>query len=410
MKIVLVGASGYGGFYLKMLQKHVAGGWKQLVGVIDPFARSSPRYLQIREAGIPTFDDLEDFYAQGTADLAIISSPIAFHKQQVLTAISHHSNVLCEKPLVPILQDAMELKAALAGNNTILGVGFQWSFSRCMRALKKDILDGTLGRPISLKAHISWQRFDNYYSDSDWKGRIRDKNGNWVLDSILSNATAHYLHNIFYLMGSSMETAGMPQTVYGSLYRGKAIESFDTCFLRGSFAAGAVFYYVATHSGEKDTNPRFEYSFENAVVYFDQEKDDRVYAVFRDGSEKIYGSPQTEQEEAEKINFMLDAIRKGGSSACSIETVLPHLAVCNAVFDRMNIASFPAEMHLRQEEPKGEWIRGLFDATLHCYEEMLLPDELEYAWAAPSVTIPMAQVDRFDGSRFPKNKYKGELQ
>jgi hypothetical protein len=56
-----------------------------------------------------------------------------------------------------------------------------------------------------------------------------------IFDSPANNATAHFLHNMFYLLGATRETSAAPAVVQAELYRANAIENFDTAAIR--FAA-----------------------------------------------------------------------------------------------------------------------------------------------------------------------------
>ena len=193
--------------------------------------------------------------------LVLIASPIHMHREQCILAMQHGAHVLCEKPLAPIVQDALAIRDAAAKYNKKLGVGFQMSFCDPIQNLKKDIRAGLLGAPRSLRSYVSWQRFDSYYN-SPWKGRVRDAQGHWILDSILTNATAHYLHNTFFVLGSEQDSAAMPQSLRVELYNGKGIETFDTAFVQGEFAGGSDFFIAVTHSGDRNIDPVLRYEFE----------------------------------------------------------------------------------------------------------------------------------------------------
>ena len=55
------------------------------------------------------------------------------------------------------------------------------------------------------------------------------------MDSIVTNAASHYLHNLFFLRGDDLGKAQESETVEAELYRAKAIETFDTCFFKRAF-------------------------------------------------------------------------------------------------------------------------------------------------------------------------------
>ena len=200
ISIVLVGIGVYGNTYFKDL---LEGGPKEgvrIVGAVDPYPAGC-RYLdQMKQLGIPIYDTLDDFMPTKADGYYI--SPSHLHAPQTILALSNGSNVLCEKPVAATIQDAREMIEARDKYNKFVAIGYQWSHSPVIQSLKKDIMEGKLGKPKRLKTMVLWSRSDDYFNRSGWAARIRDDRGNWILDSVASNATAHYLHNMFYVLGT----------------------------------------------------------------------------------------------------------------------------------------------------------------------------------------------------------------
>ena len=404
IRLALTGVGGYGGSYIDWLERNIDPNSYIFAGAVDPFADKAARYDWLLSNNIKIYDTLEDFYADNEAELMIISSPISYHKSQSVTAMANGSHVLCEKPLVPVIQDALELKDAQAKYDKKLGVGFQLSYSKPVLDLKSDIINGELGRPLELKSYTSWRRFDNYYDGSDWKGCVLNKHGEWVLDSVSTNATAHYLFNIFFIAGDKLNTSAMPVQAQAEIYRAKDIKSYDTCFLRGVFDNGCKFYYFATHSGDRDLNPYFLYKFENATVTMNKSRtwDYRLVAEFNDGRVKDYGNAMSAANETLKISAMMAAARGDYSAlTCDINTVMPHIIISNAIFDQAEFNNFPENICYRSQDPAGTFVRELVDQSTRCFDDMKLPSELAYDWAVPACTeLELAGYNRFDGAKF----------
>ena len=404
VKMAISGIGGYGDYCLGLMERFVDPESCELVATIDPFYEKAPRAEKLREAGVPLFRDLEEFYAENSCELLLIASPIHLHKQQCLTAFAHGSNVLCEKPLAPILQDAHEIDEAARKAGVKLGVGFQMSFCRPIQELKRDIL----GKPLMLKSYVSWQRYDSYYN-SPWKGRLRDRNGNLVLDSIITNATAHYLHNTCFVLGEDMTSAQMPVSLSAELYNGKGIQTFDTAFLRGSFADGCQFYLAVTHSGDRNIDPVLCYEFENAVVTASGNDDSaEIIATFRDGTTKNYGAALGEYHVAEKIRSMIAATADPEKAvACTAQTILPQLTVCNAIVEYGRVAPLPEDRMQRVTEPEpGVFMPGLADEAWQCFEQAKLPSELGFDWAQQPSDIPLKGYTAFGRPYCEKEEQK----
>ena len=79
MKILLVGAGGYGSGYVKELLKRNN---KDIVfeGIVEPYFDNCKMKEEILSAKIPVYSAMSDFYANHDADLAIISTPTFLHK------------------------------------------------------------------------------------------------------------------------------------------------------------------------------------------------------------------------------------------------------------------------------------------------------------------------------------------
>lgn len=414
VNVALVGIGGYGRSYLRQFHtQEIAEEEAVITCAVDPTAKQNPEeYEWFQSENIPVYDTLEEMYEKHDkkVELVIIASPTQFHKQQSTVALENGSHVLCEKPLVPIAQQASELLAVEENSGGFeLGVGFQWSFSKTMNALKKDILDGKYGKPVMAKAFISWPRAHSYYDTSTWKGKILGDQGQPILDSILANATAHYAHNIFFILGETQETALMPEELDVELYRANDIESFDTCFMRGRFANDAEFYYVASHAVAENHSPTFYYEFEKGVVTFNHwDEDDIVRGTLHTGEEIEYGNPFVMEEVAQKTHTMIRRAREETPVVCTTKTVLPHLLVSNAVFDFVDIANFPADLVEEKEVVKGQLgnhMDSLYPAMRECFQEAKLPSELRMTWSVPMTTIPLKGYKGFDGRKV--EGYKG---
>jgi len=190
-----------------------------------------------------------------------------------------------------------------------IAIGYQWSFSEAIQTLKADVFSGILGKPEHFKTAISWPRNRAYYQrGSGWGGCIQ-KSGRLILDSIASNACAHYLHNMLFLLGGTMQTSAMPTEFRAECYRANNIENFDTCCIKLWTASGVQMYFAATHAAQKARNPVFEYAFEKARVVYSRDEGSQIIAQFHDGSEKVYGDPFA--NDFRKLWDCVDAVKKG---------------------------------------------------------------------------------------------------
>ena len=380
-KVLLVGAGGYGNFYVNDILDKGKERDTIIVGVVDPNPRGCNTYDDLIQERIPIYGTMEEFYLSNKADLAVISSPIHFHCAQVCTALLNGSHVLCEKPISATPEEARIMMEMQKATGLKVGIGYQWSFSQVMRELKKDIQQGLLGRPILLKTMVLWPRNKQYYARG-WAGKMADDKGNPIRDSIANNATAHYLHNMFFVLGETEDKSAIPETVQAELYRANQIENFDTAVVRIKTKCGTELLYYGTHAVNQSKGPVFQYEFENAVVFYgDGEGKKEVFARFHDGRVKNYGDPSN--DDMNKLWTMIEAIYGNATIPCNLQTAFSHTLCIDAMQKSVPvIPDFPASLRNYDEDREVVWIDGLFDIMDKCYRNRTLPSESGVKWAS----------------------------
>ncbi len=398
ISVLIVGIGGYGENYVNELLARDAKGKFQIVGMVDPYPEKSSRIMEIKERDIPLFTTMEEFYENSTADFVCISTPLQLHYEQTILALKKGAVVLCEKPLAPTIQEGREMLKVQHDVGKPVGIGYQWSYSKAIQSLKKDIITGVFGKPVRLKTLVSWPRDFNYYNRNSWAGKKKTSNGKWVLDSVASNATAHYLHNMFYVLGPVIEESTWPTHLQVELYRANKIENYDTAAARIFTKQGVELLYLVTHAGGKKLEPRFCYEFEEAVVYFDQDKDSQIVAKFSDGSQKNYGDPFAER--FNKIWIMMEAARGNGSHLCGIEAALPHVLAINGMQEAVSvIEDFPTGVikYIKDEQGNDEavYVEGLVEVLVDCYNSWKLPHEVGTKWAKGAGEYNLEGYDYF---------------
>ena len=368
MKILLVGAGGYGAGYVTTLLENTD---TSIVfeGVVEHSISTCAKKDALDAAGVPVYATMDDFYREHTADLAIICTPPFLHREHSICALSHGSYVLCEKPVAPTVEDAEKMLVAEKEHGRWIAIGYQWSFSNRMQEVKRDILNGKLGKPISMKCAISWPRGLDYYSrGSSWAGRI-SKGGIMMLDSIASNACAHYIHNMLFLLGESMDSSAEVESLEASCLRANEIESFDTCTIRMR-VSGADLYIAASHAAEKERWPEFVYRFENATLTYVEDDGGEVVATFSDGTVKSYGI--LPKHTKSKIWDCVEAIRKGSTPICTVKTAIPHTKLIKQLHEQVQIKDFPRELVAFDEKDRRVYVHGLYEMMYQAYDDMAL--------------------------------------
>ena len=388
VSILLIGIGGYGNLYSGALLDNMNNDKYYIKGIVDPKPENSKHYERIIKLEIPIFSKIEEFYEKRTADLAIISSPIHFHATQSIYALSKGSNVLCEKPICATKQDAEKMIEAKNKSGKFLAIGYQWSYCSAMLNLKRDILSGKFGRAQRLKTLVLWPRDEMYYSRG-WAGKLTDGKGNLVYDSVANNATAHYLHNMFFILGNRLDKATSLKSVQAELYRANKIENFDTTATKIITEDGVEILFIAAHPTASIVGPCFEYQFEKGKIYYELSPDiskNTIKAIMNDGTEIDYGNPSV--TEAEKLWVAINAVNNNAVITCFAETALPHISCINAMQESVpSIKEFPVDLVKTKGTPAVTFVEGLDKILLDCYHTWKLPSECGIPWASVGKTI-----------------------
>lgn len=371
--VVLIGINGYGESYLRsLLDREDA----TLVGVVEIAAEKSGLFDVLQEKSIPIYHTIEAFYDHHKADLAIISTPIHFHTSQALYAMEHGSHVLCEKPLTGDPEDLPKWKQTSEETEKWAAIGFNWSFTEPIQALKRDIMQGTFGQAIQLKTLVLWPRTEDYFNRSAWAGKKLSPNGELIMDSIANNATAHFLHNMFYILGDQIETSIKVNRVEAQLYRANDIETFDTCLIKMQTTEGAELLFLASHAVVDNEGPILEYTFEKGKVTFNTEEENpSIRATFQDGTTKDYGNPHIPH--VDKLNWCLHAVQHPGETPpCDFATATTHVQVLGEINSRLDeVKSFAEEQKEFDPTIKLRHVKGVRDVLTKAYHQGSIPDQ-----------------------------------
>jgi len=400
VSVCLVGIGGMGQSYLKALLNEFSPRQVRISAVIEPSPKNLVDALDLQKRGIPVLSNLQTFYRSGqSTDLVVICSPIHHHVPQACEALENGSYVLCEKPIGATIQEALHLIRTKDSAHQWVMIGYQWSYSRAIQSLKKHVLSGRFGRPIRLKTLCFWPRHQAYYQRNDWAGKIKIR-GKWVLDSPANNAMAHFLHNLFYILGERADRSAMPHEVKAELYRVYPIENYDTAACRAYTKEGFELLYYASHAVSVNKGPMFSFEFEEATVTYGDSIDETV-ARDRKGNESLYGDPESEHP-LRKLFEAVAAVQKPKPILCGPEAALAQTLCINAMQESApEIRTFPESLIHRDSDEKRWFAKGLDRALYECYIKGILPSEAKLSWACAGKQVSLENYRYFPGGEQP---------
>jgi predicted dehydrogenase len=316
---------------------------------------------------------------------------------QSLAALAAGSHVLCDKPLCATLPDVDRLVDARQRAGRFVMVGYQWSYSDAVQALKRELLAGRYGRPLRLATLCAWPRHAAYYRRNAWAGRLRDEaTGAWVLDSPANNAMAHHLHNALFLLGPEMTRSALPAAVTAELNRAYPIESADTVACRILTDSGCEVLFLASHVTEQRIEPQFRLECEHGVITLG-ESERRVEGRTSDGRRTDYGDPDATHQ-FRKLFLAIERARQPGDEVCGVEAAAAQTVCVVAMHESARgIGTFPRL--LRRGDPEDRvHVSRLGEELRRCYRSGVLPSEIGCPWAEAGrrvePTLPSCFVDQ----------------
>jgi len=227
----IVGTGGYAYEILKRIWSlpHLY----DLTAAVSLPGQSNPGLDECRTRGVAVYSSLDDMLAavSGRVDMVFAPTSIHTHYEVAAKCLDFGCNVFIEKPPVVTVQDYDDLLRRMERNGKTVAVGFQFMYSRIVQQIKNDLCAMKYGRIKRVRSLGCWTRYDWYYKQVPWLGKLRI-DGKWVLDGSINNPLAHMLANSLYFASAKPGMMADAVTVEAQLYSGHDIEGEDTASLR----------------------------------------------------------------------------------------------------------------------------------------------------------------------------------
>ena len=396
----MVGIGGFGRSHLASVADMEAAGLGRLDAavVIDP--ENHPDKLEeFRRKGVRIYATLDDLLAAGGVD--VISLPVGIHHHAPLSVACLNAgfNVISEKPMTSVVQEADRMIAARGRAGRFLIIGYQHLYSRSIQTIRTRLLEGRLGRIRSVRLKAGWPRPDSYYGRNTWAGRL--KTGDlWVLDSPINNALAHYVNNALYLCGPSRKESCSLRSVQAELYRSRDdIESLDTACLRATTSGGIPITIVMSHATRELFGPQMDIYCENGAISWSR----HGTAITCAGSTEEF--PESDNTYLRTLPFKnaVEVVR-GQAEVLSTPEIARVQTLCiNGAHESCaDIATLPQDTVEAVRSPSGDRFlvfNGLDDLIHRSAEEEKLFSELGVAWAQPTQPVNLEGYEFYPGGK-----------
>ena len=104
-------------------------------------------------------------------DVDVVSVVVAnpLHREIVETLLDAGKHVLCEKPMAPTIEDAEAMVAAAESSGLQTGVGFTFRRSPAIAAVREQLEQGAIGRPLHFNGHYWCDYGNNPDAPMSWR-------------------------------------------------------------------------------------------------------------------------------------------------------------------------------------------------------------------------------------------------
>lgn len=172
-----------------------------LVAVADPDLAAAQRVAGAGATAVATLDQLWDT----PLDAVIVSSPVQFHADACVAALSRGLHVLVEKPITNSVASAEAVVAAAKESGRVLAVGFNLRYFPAMAFVRRAIDDGTIGDLVHVRLFGGHDGLANFRAE--WQYRAPESGGGATMDIgiHLSDLARFFLGDITEVYGVASE-------------------------------------------------------------------------------------------------------------------------------------------------------------------------------------------------------------
>lgn len=172
----------------------------KLVSVCDINPEKSEKLANTYQA--KAYTDIETLLDESTeADVISICTPNGNHAEHTIDALSKGFHVICEKPMAINVHDCGEMIKAAESANKRLFIVKQNRFNPAVAEVKKILDEGKLGKILSVQLSCFWNRNNDYYNNSDWKGTKTLDGGT------LYTQFSHFVDLLYWMLGDVNEVS-----------------------------------------------------------------------------------------------------------------------------------------------------------------------------------------------------------
>jgi predicted dehydrogenase len=190
-KLLLIGTGNIAVFHIREFAE-IRG--CKFVACADPVPGRAKAFATEHGIG-KAFENLDEALAWGQFDAAINCTPDGAHRETSLKAIAAGKHVLCEKPLAPNYEDALEMTEAVEKRGLMNLVNLSYRNSPAIQRARAIVEAGDIGdlRHVEASYRQSWlvgKHWGDWRTTDRWLWRLSTKHGS---TGVLGDVGVHIL-------------------------------------------------------------------------------------------------------------------------------------------------------------------------------------------------------------------------
>jgi predicted dehydrogenase len=271
-------------------------------------------------------------------DVISVCTPNSLHSVHTIKSLQAGKHVLCEKPMAISSAECKKMMIEADKQGKDLFIVKQNRFNPPVAALKQIIDEGHLGKILSAGLNCFWNRNNEYYRTSDWKGKKSLDGGT------LYTQFSHFIDLLYWLVGDVKSV-----NAYGKNYiHNKLVEFEDTGAAILEFengAIGTINYTVNSYKknmegsitvfGEKGT-VKIGGQYLNVLEYQSIENYE-IKGLPESRPANDYGFYQGSMSNHEKVyENVIDVLTKGGQIAANASDGMKTVEIIEKIYKSMN--------------------------------------------------------------------------
>lgn len=320
LKIIQVGAGGFGLSWLDIIGKHTD---LDLVGVVDLIPENHQKAKEVvKDESVQYFEQHKEAFQTLEADLVLIVTPPQTHKKVAIDALESGLHVLMEKPIAQSIEDALELQAIAKNFSQKVMISQNYRWRPEIQALKKA-LDQQIAGTIE---YVEWT-FNRATNFGGWRDHYNE--------IVIEDMSIHHFDLMRYLLGKNATTIyAKSKRPTWSWFQGN-----PTASVTMTFEDTLVNYFASwvTSGPETSWNGNIKLYGQKGIVEL---IDDVPAFLTADGHKTLLLMPEMQRVDRDySLNEMVQAIKENREPVTSLDDNLNSFGIVGAAVQSIQTSS-----------------------------------------------------------------------